>query len=109
MVSNLNTERSSPIFNRVVTSANSKKTFLRCLTQTSLSDGLNVSGLLGSVKKDLFVPGPFSHHDPQKFELSLSKASIALEAILELFRKRVSQNWDLGDRPGGYQNGRAHV
>jgi DNA sulfur modification protein DndB len=101
IVNELNGRKTSPLVDRVIVSG-TKKTASRNITRTSLTDGLKAAGLIGSIKKEFFEPGPFSHQDPQKMELSLIKASDALESILELFRERVPGNWELGDRPGGY-------
>ena len=50
-----------------------KKTSYRCLTQTSIRDGLEVAKLLGTVSKGAIVPGPISTADVYDYEANLKK------------------------------------
>jgi DNA sulfur modification protein DndB len=101
IVARLNSQKTSPIYDRIVVTGTAKTTD-RCLTQTSISDGLQVANLIGTVKKEGFQPGPLAHQDPANLDSALKKASTVLSAILELFKATAIVNWELGDRPGGY-------
>jgi len=101
IVAKLNSQKTSPIFDRVVITGKGK-TSDRCLTQTSISDGIAQARLLGNIKKYLFYPGPLAHHDPNKKDLALRKATEVLSSILTLFSDALPDHWALGDRAGGY-------
>jgi len=73
IVSRLNSNKDSPINNRVIVTGK-RKTSDRCLTQTSLSDGLRISRLLGGTKKKFYFPGPLAVSEPDKIDESLDKA-----------------------------------
>ena len=96
-VSQLNSKETSPLFDRVVVIGKGKTTY-RCLTQTTLSDGLRHSRLIGSVRKNLYYPGPLSHHDPNKLDKSLNKAVSVLSDILNKFADAVPEHWAQGDK-----------
>lgn len=105
IVARLNSQKTSPIFDRVVVTGKGKTPF-RCLTQTTIADGLAKAQLLGSIKKikgeEYYTPGPIADHDPKKFDKSLKKAVYILSESLDLFASRMPEHWQLGDRPGGY-------
>ena len=101
-VTQLNRKNNSPIFDRVVV-VGKGKTAYRCLTATTLSDGIKHSRLLGSIKKGFFYPGPLAHHSPDEMEKALSKATGILSRTLNLFAEELPEHWGAGDKKGeGY-------
>jgi len=101
-VSRLNSRKTSPLYDRIVVTGKGKTTY-RCLSLTSLSDGLRHSRLIGSVRKTLYYPGPLSHHDPDRLDKSLDKAVDVLSEILKKFADAVPEHWAQGDKHGiGY-------
>lgn len=101
VTANLNADKTSPIRDRITKEGKQKNSF-RCLTQTSLSDGLNESRLLGVVQKGIFKPGPLANNDPGNMNDSLKKATNVISHVLGLFSEGAPGNWMLGDKPGGY-------
>jgi DNA sulfur modification protein DndB len=101
IVSKLNTLKTSPIYDRVVVTGK-KKSHDRCLTQATISDGLRAVRILGSVKKEIYLPGPIAHHKTETLELSLQKSIDIIAGTLLMFKGAVPTHWALGDRPGGY-------
>jgi len=101
VVNNLNTRKDSPVCDRVIVTGK-QKTHDRCLTHTSISDGVSISRLLGTIKKDIYTPGPLAVSDPEKIQESLAKASETLTFALNLFANSMPEHWALGDRIGGY-------
>lgn len=102
IVSKLNTLKTSPIYDRVAVTGKGK-TYLRCLTQQSLSDGIKEAGLLGSIKKDEYIPGPLAHHAGNDASKTLGKAVDVIKEILNMFAEEVPDNWNAGDKSGiGY-------
>lgn len=98
----LNGRKTSPIFDRVVVTGKGKNQY-RCLTATSISDGIKQTRLLGSVKKDVFHPGPLSVNDPDDLHKSLTKASNILMKTLQIFEDTLPEHWQAGDKQGvGY-------
>jgi DGQHR domain-containing protein len=91
--------RTSPIRDRVVTVSKDKDNF-RCLTLTSLSDGIRENRFLGTVSP-ILEPGPLSHLSNDT-ELTTEKAADVLAAYLKLFADGVPGNWQLGDAKGGF-------
>jgi len=102
----LDTFPESPLKNRVLTVAQDK-THTRCLTVTSLSDGIAENNLIGSIYKGakgaepLILPGPLAEPsvDPT---LTMDKATKALSRYYALFAKGLESHWALGDDKGGY-------
>jgi DGQHR domain-containing protein len=102
----LDSLRSSPIKDRVLTVAQEKSNF-RCLTLTSLADGIDENNLLGTLHKHgksggfILQPGPLAELSltPQ---LTLEKASETISGFLNLFATTLSEHWALGDAKGGY-------
>jgi hypothetical protein len=78
----------------------------RCLTLTSLADGIAENNLLGALhrigKGDAVIePGPLAELSITPL-LTLDKASDALSGYLNLFADSLSEHWKLGDAKGGY-------
>ena len=97
----LNSSPFSPIHERVAV-IGKKKSKWRCLTLTSLSDGLKTSKLLGSVVQGKQENGPLSDAGSEDLNSSLNKAVSVLSQCLSLFSSGVEDNWKLGDSKGGY-------
>lgn len=95
----------SPVQNRVVTVSKDKDAS-RCLTLTSLADGIKENRYLGAVTQTLPNPpviqaGPMSHISGD-MELTTEKAADILSGYLNLFAQGVPGNWQLGDGKGGF-------
>ena len=102
IASRLNSERTSPLHDRMVVSGK-KKTQYRCLTQTSIRDGLSVAKLLGTFSKGAVVPGPLSTGKADDYDANLRKGLSVLSESLRMFATELTNHWKLGDgRPGGY-------
>ncbi len=103
LASGLNSDSTSPLHDRVVVTGK-KKTSFRCLTQTSLKDGLQIAKLLGSYStgQDAVLPGPLSTANPTNYEENLEKSYSVLTDCLRYFADRLPDHWALGDAPGGY-------
>ncbi|MFQ5674624.1 MAG: DGQHR domain-containing protein [bacterium] len=103
VASRLNSEKTSPLNERMVVTGK-KKTSYRCLTQTSIRDGLEKAKLLGTFAKSSssIVPGPFSTADPLKYSDNLKKSLSILSECIRLFAKAMPEHWELGDGQGGY-------
>ncbi len=99
--SKLNSIRTSPLYERMVVTGK-KKTSYRCLTQTSIKDGVSKSKLLGSCSQGSIVPGPLSTSSGAEYEQNLKKAIEVLSECLGLFAHELSDHWRLGDAQGGY-------
>lgn len=97
---------SSPLYNRVITSANQKHG-LRCLTTTSFSDGLQENKFFGeTTPSGDFNPGPFwasyTKSKEDVLEETLEKAKETISGYLGFFAKQAQEHWGLGDGPGGF-------
>ncbi|QHQ34428.1 DGQHR domain-containing protein [Algicella marina] len=103
IASRLNSDKTSPLHDRMVVTGK-KKTQHRCLTQTSIRDGLGERGakLLGTLSKGSIVPGPFSTGQSEAYEDNLKKGLSVLSDCLRMFADQLPNNWKLGDGPGGY-------
>lgn len=99
--SRLNSRPTSPLHGRMVVSGK-RKTRKRCLTQTSMRDGLAVARLLGSSSARAIVPGPLSTGNVMDYGANMEKALSVLCECFRLFQDRASEHWELGDAPGGY-------
>ena len=99
--SRLNSRSTSPLHGRMLVSGK-RKTHIRCLTQTSMRDGLAVARLLGTSSARAIVPGPLSTGTVQDYGDNLEKALTVLCECLRLFEDAASEHWKLGDAPGGY-------
>lgn len=102
----LDEHRSSPVRDRVLTVAQDKDHH-RCLTLTSLADGLSENGLIGLAHRSgkgasaTLQPGPLADvgGDARR---TLDKATEALSLYLDLFASALPDHWALGDAKGGY-------
>ncbi|MEE4540341.1 MAG: DGQHR domain-containing protein [Erythrobacter sp.] len=103
IASRLNNDKTSPLSGRMVVTGK-KKTQYRCLTQTSIRDGLGERGakLLGTLSKGSIVPGPFSTGQAEAYDANLKKGLSVLSDGLRLFADHLPNHWKLGDGPGGY-------
>ena len=99
--SRLNTEKISPLNDRMVVTGK-KKTSYRCLTQTSIRDGLETAKLLGTISKGAIVPGPLSTADAYDYEANLKKGFSVLSDCLKMFADQLQNHWETGDGRGGY-------
>ncbi len=101
IASRLNGLTTSPLRDRMVVTGK-KKTHFRCLTQTSIRDGLQAAKLLGTFSKGSVVPGPLSTVDSGDYEGNLRKALSVLVDCLSVFAVELKNRWEIGDGPGGY-------
>ncbi|MGI6851752.1 DGQHR domain-containing protein [Mesorhizobium sp. 1B3] len=99
--SRLNTEKTSPLNDRMVVTGK-KKTSFRCLTQTSIRDGLGVAKLLGTLSRGAVVPGPLSTANADAYDANLKKGISVLTDCFRLFADQLENHWKTGDGPGGY-------
>ena len=101
IASRLNSDRTSPLHDRMVVTGK-KKTQYRCLTQTSIRDGLSVAKILGTFSKGAIVPGPLSTGKADDYDTNLRKSLSVLSECLRMFSAVLTNHWKLGDGPGGY-------
>ena len=101
IASRLNSEKTSPLFDRLVVTGK-RKTQYRCLTQTSIRDGLKVAKLLGTFSKRAIVPGPLSTGRVDKYDDNLRKGLSVLTECFRMFSTQLENHWKTGDGPGGY-------
>ena len=101
IASRLNSEKTSPLHDRMVVTGK-KKTQYRCLTQTSVRDGLSVAKLLGTFSKGAIVPGPLSTGKADDYDANLRKGLSVLSECLMMFSTELTNHWKLGNGPGGY-------
>lgn len=96
----------SPVRHRILTVSHDKDTY-RCLTLTSLADGMSENNLIGTLHKFgkagsvTALPGPLAvvSGNPQ---LTMEKAVATLSRYFQLFAGRLEAHWQLGDAKGGY-------
>ena len=100
MASRLNTTASSPLRDRMVVTGR-KKTQFRCLTQTSIRDGLDVAKLMGTVGQRTIMPGPLSTPSPEDYDANLRKGLAVLVDCFTMFSQGLPSRWEMGDAPGG--------
>jgi len=96
---------SSPIKDRVVTVSKDKDNN-RCLSLTSLADGIEENRFLGSITQHppnspMVQPGPLSDLSGD-MDLTTEKAADVIAGYFDLFAKGVPGNWHLGDAKGGF-------
>ena len=84
IASRLNSESTSPLHDRMVVTGK-KKTQYRCLTQTSVRDGLSVAKLLGTLSRGAIVPGPLSTGKADDYDANLRKGLSVLSECLRMF------------------------
>ena len=101
IASRLNSEKTSPLHDRMVVTGK-KKTQNRCLTQTSVRDGLGVAKLLGTFSRGAIVPGPLSTGKADDYDANLRKGLSVLSECLGMFATELTTHWTLGDGPRGY-------
>ncbi len=101
LASRLNSDRTSPLHDRMVVTGK-KKTQFRCLTQTSVRDGLKVSKLLGVFSKGAIVPGPLLTDMVDGHDANLRKGMAVISECLRMFATGMPDHWNIGDGPGGY-------
>lgn len=97
----LNSDKTSPLFDRMVVTGKKKSNY-RCLTQTSISDGIDVAKLLGAFSRGAIVPGPISTDDPNAYAANLEKALSVLGGCLGMVAQELPTQWKIGDGQGGY-------
>jgi DGQHR domain-containing protein len=97
---------SSPIKDRVLTVAQDKN-HSRCLTLTSLSDGIAENNLIGTLHKvtkgsgSLILAGPLAEPSVDS-KLTMNRATEGLSLYYGLFANGLENHWALGDDKGGY-------
>jgi hypothetical protein len=92
----------SPIRGRVLTVSHDKSNF-RCLTLTSLADGIGDQSFLGMVHRQANSISPGKLSDPSgDANLSMDKAVETLSLYLNIFATQLESHWMLGDAKGGY-------
>lgn len=101
IASRLNSEKNSPIFERVLETGK-KKTHFRCLTQTSIRDGLSKAKLIGTVIQGNISPGPLATAKSDEYDKILQKSLFVLIGCLSIFAEKLSGHWTLGDDSNGY-------
>ena len=101
IASRLNSDSTSPLYSRMVVTGK-KKTKYRCLTQTSIRDGLWVAGLLGTFNKGTIVPGPLSTARADAYDADLKKGLSVISDCLRIFSEKMPTHWETGDGPNGY-------
>lgn len=107
VVLNMGNDKASPLQGRILT-IGSEKTNWKCLTLTSLVDGLEDNNLLGTVQRPsgrngvaVLQPGPLGHlsGDAAPF---IRRAQEALQQYFSIFATGAEPHWELGDAKGGY-------
>ena len=101
IASRLNSVSTSQLHDRMVVTGKKKNQY-RCLTQTSIRDGLRVAKLLGTLSKGAIVPGPLSTGKADDYDANLRKGLSVLSECLMMFSAELTNHWKLGDGPGGY-------
>lgn len=101
IASRLNAVKASPLHDRMVVTGKKKSNY-RCLTQTSIRDGLGVAKLMGTLSKGAILPGPLSTSAPDDFDANLRKGIDVVSDCLEMFRTELPAHWKTGDGPAGY-------
>lgn len=102
----LDSAKGSPVKNRILTVAQ-EKTNVRCLTLTSLADGIEENDLVGKIAKAtksgplVIQAGPLGETSLTP-KLTLEKASRTLALYFDAFASELSEHWTLGDAKGGY-------
>jgi DGQHR domain-containing protein len=92
----------SPIRGRVLT-VSEEKSNLRCLTLTSLADGIGDQNFLGVVHRSTNSISPGKLSDPSGDpKLSMDRAVQILSLYFTMFASQLEAHWALGDAKGGY-------
>jgi DGQHR domain-containing protein len=95
----------SPIRDRVLTVSKDKDNH-RCLTLTSLADGIKENRFLGTVTQQspnmpMIHPGPLTDLSGD-WDVTTEKAADVLAGYFSFFAKGVPGNWETGDAKGGF-------
>lgn len=101
IASRLNSENTSPLYDRVVVTGK-RKTQDRCLTQTSIRDGLRLAKLVGTFSQGAIVPGPLSTGRVNEYDDNLRKGLSVLTECFRMFSTQLKNHWKTGDGPDGY-------
>ena len=106
-VLNMGSDKASPLNERILLTGDDK-TNLRCLTLTSLVDGIKGNNLVGRVQHPsgrngvaVLQPGPLGHLSAKAAD-SMRKTQRTLQLYFGLFADGAPDHWDLGDAKGGY-------
>ena len=106
-VLNMGSDKASPLKERILT-IGSEKTNWKCLTLTSLVDGLEGNNLVGKIHRPsgrkgaaILQPGPLGHLSAEGADY-IRKAQQTLQLYFGLFASGASAHWELGDAKGGY-------
>lgn len=98
IVAVLNKDIGSPIRRRIVLEGE-RQTPQTPLTVTAVYEALSKSGLVGTIRKNVLIPGPLHATD----SAATVKRSVAVfEGYLKLFADGVPDHWALGNGEGGY-------
>lgn len=107
VVLNMGSDKASPFRDRILT-IGSEKTNWKCLTLTSLVDGLEGNNLVGTVQRPsgrngalLLQPGPLGHLSTKPADF-IRKCQRSLQLFFSLFADGAPDHWTLGDAKGGY-------
>jgi len=102
----LDEQKDSPLKDRILT-VSQDKSRIRCLTLTSLSDGIAENNLLGQISKTgkgaevIIAAGPLT--DPSvDAKMTIAKSTQALSGFFSIFATHLEDHWNLGDDKGGY-------
>ncbi|WP_242152976.1 DGQHR domain-containing protein [Sphingomonas sp. BAUL-RG-20F-R05-02] len=103
----LDEDKRSPVRGRILT-VGEQKDNVRCLTLTSLADGLEGNNLLGTVHGTFgrkggatLQPGPLGGPS-DKPSAMMDKATATLAGYFSLFADGAPEHWSFGDAKGGY-------
>jgi len=106
-VLNMGSDKASPLKDRILT-IGSEKTNWKCLTLTSLVDGLEGNNLVGTVQRPsgrngvmILQPGPLGHLSAEPADF-IRKSQRTLQLFFGLFAEGAPDHWELGDAKGGY-------
>lgn len=101
IASRLNKEQTSPLNGRMIVTGKPRNQF-RCLTLTSIRDGLMHAKLFGTVVKRRIVPGPLSTERVEDYNANLKKGLSVLMDCFEMFARELEKHWKTGAGHGGY-------
>lgn len=106
-VLNMGSDKASPLKDRILT-IGSEKTNWKCLTLTSLVDGLEGNNLVGTVQRPsgrngtpVLHAGPLGHLSAEPADF-IRKSQRTLQLFFGLFAVGAPAHWELGDAKGGY-------
>jgi DGQHR domain-containing protein len=94
----------SPLRNRLLTVSQDKSS-QRCVTLTSLTDGISANALLGTIKvvqrTKTIDRGPLWSLD-DKSQDTIERSVSTLSQYLAIFSTQLETHWELGDAKGGF-------